>query len=176
MVLTKSAALMRGVKAPEFSLPGLDGHQVSLDHFAGRPVLIVFMCNHCPYVKPKVDELVRIQKSFPKVEVIGINSNDVEQYPEDAPEQMEVFAKEHHLNFPYLFDESQEVAHKFGAVCTPDPFLFDADHKLVWQGRISSGGQELGEPELYGAIEEFLKTGKITRDEVRSMGCSIKWK
>jgi len=175
MTLTESKELAKGTEAPSFSLPNTKGKLISPHNYKGKALLIVFMCNHCPYVKPQVEELVRIQKDL-DVQVIGINSNDVENYPEDSPKKMKEFVEEYNVNFPYLYDETQEVARSYGAACTPDPFFFNEQHQLIWQGRITSGGQEKGKPELYEAIKEYLSTGVISQKETRSMGCNIKWK
>lgn len=179
MVLTESKTeLNHGDKAPSFTLKGTDGKSYSLEDFKGKKAyLIVFICNHCPYVLPKIAELVRIQKDFPEIQVICINSNNNPDFPEDSFENMQKFVQERGINFPYLFDDTQDVAKKYGAVCTPDPFLFDSDKKLIFVSRINEGGmQEGSQQEMHLAITEFLETGKITIPETPSMGCSIKWK
>ncbi|MFH1133742.1 MAG: thioredoxin family protein [Nanoarchaeota archaeon] len=181
MVLTASDydKLKRGDTAPDFSLPGADGKGYSLRQFKGIPVLVVFMCNHCPYVKPKVAELNRIAKDFKgKLAVVGINANESDNYPEDSFQSMAALVKAGQIMFPYLHDETQQVAKSYGAVCTPDPFLFDRMHRLVFHSRIddSHGDKPATKHELHDAIAEFLKTGKISMKEQPSMGCSIKWR
>ena len=163
--------LAMGDKAPDFSLPGTDGKEHSLQDYSG-PVLIIFMCNHCPYVKPKVKQFIALQEKYPDVKLIGINSNESENYPEDSFENMKKFE----LNFPYLHDESQEVAKAYGAVCTPDPYLFDKDHKLVYHGRFDEKHGDAGNSEdMINAIDAMLK-GNAVGEQKPSRGCSIKWK
>lgn len=183
MVLTKSdyKILQKGAKALGFELPATDGKTYSLKDFEdAKALLIVFMCNHCPYVKPKIDELKRITADYKDkgLVVVGINPNDAENYPEDSFESMKEMVEERNVNFHYLRDKSQKVAKSYGAVCTPDPFLFDENQKLVFHSRIDDTHKE--EPannhELYEAIGEFLEKGEITIEEKPSMGCSIKWK
>lgn len=176
MVLTKSSdSLIRGDKAPVFELRGTDGKNYSFEK--GKKVyLVVFMCNHCPYVLPKVKELINIQSAFPDIQVIGINSNNHPSYPEDSFENMKKFVQEYSINFPYVFDETQETARKYGAVCTPDPFLFNEKLELIFHSRIDEGGMQEGKnSEMFNAINEFLKMGSIKIPETPSMGCSIKW-
>ncbi len=138
------------------------------------------MCNHCPYVIPKIDEMIRIQEDYQDkgLRVVGINPNDDRKYPADSYENMKEIAKEKGINFPYLRDETQEIARSFGATCTPDPFLFDGDLKLVFHSRIDdSHGSDLSKKhEMHNAIGEFLTNGRINQREMPSMGCSIKWK
>lgn len=169
--------LKRGDSAPDFKLKGTDEDMHSLGELKGeKATLVVFMCNHCPYVLPKIKELNRIHLDFKDrgVRVIGINSNNHPDYPQDSFENM----KELGVGFPYLFDETQDVAREYGAVCTPDPFLFDKDMKLIFHSRIDdTHGPEAPEKhEMYTAIEEYLMSGKITRKVKPSMGCSIKWR
>jgi peroxiredoxin len=173
--------LKHGDPAPGFSLPGADGNHYALESFRGaKALLIVFMCNHCPYVKAKIEELNRIANDFrPKgLIVIGINPNEDQNHPEDSFYQMMALVKQDRIRFFYLRDDSQQIAKAYGAVCTPDPFLFDANQKLVFHGRIDDthGDQPATVHELYAAIDEFLRTGAVTRKEQPSMGCSIKWK
>ncbi len=182
MVLLASeyTKLDHGAQAPDFTLPATGGKTYSLRQLKGsKATLIVFMCNHCPYVIPKIPEIKRIAEDFKDkgLAVIGINPNEDENYPEDSFEKMKEYFTHWNIPFHYLRDDSQETARAYGAVCTPDPFLFGADLKLVHHGRITDvHGKEGGNPELYGAIDEFLQTGKIHRQEKPSMGCSIKWK
>ncbi|NQV91531.1 thioredoxin family protein [Candidatus Woesearchaeota archaeon] len=170
--------LKQGNLAPDFSLMNVDGIFYSLQDIKGeKATLIIFMCNHCPYVLPKINEIKRIAKSFEGLTVIGINSNESENYPEDSYEKMQEYFDKWNIDFYYLHDSSQEVAQDYGAVCTPDPFLFDSDLKLIFHSRIDdTHGKEEGTHELYHAIQEFLETGNISVEEHPSMGCSIKWK
>ena len=130
MTLLKSNkdAVPKGAKAPNFSLLNVDGNTISLSAFKGKPVLIIFMCNHCPYVIPKMDEIKEIQDEFPDLVVLPISSNDPNYTEEDSFENMQILAKEKGYKY-YLFDETQETAKAYGAVCTPDPYLFDKGHK-----------------------------------------------
>jgi len=181
MVLKESSnKLKKGDKAPDFNLVGVDDEFYSLSDLKGeRAYLIVFMCNHCPYVLAKLDELNRIAEDFKShgLVVIGINSNEDENYPEDSFENMKKLAGSGKVKFIYLRDETQDIAKAYGAVCTPDPFLFDSKFKLIHHGRIDNqpGPKEGNVKELYEAIKEFLDKGKITQEEKPSMGCSIKW-
>jgi len=165
-----------GDNAPEFSLKGTDGAVHTLSKIKGKKAtLVVFMCNHCPYVIPKIPELERIQNSFDEVAVIGINANDDTQYPEDSFDNMVKLMNNY--SFLYLHDPNQEIANAYGAVCTPDPFLFNEENKLIFRGRIDNGTTTEGtDKELFNAIEEYLKTGSITAPQNPSRGCSIKWK
>lgn len=179
MVLTESTNKLKiGDAAPAFKLKGTDGKIREIGGFAGKPLLVVFMCNHCPYVKAKVDEINSIARDFGKIRVVGINSNESENYPEDSFENMILFAKERHLVFPYLHDETQEVARAYGAVCTPDPFLFDSAHRLYYHGRIDDGhgpSAKATTVDLRNAIEALLNS-RVPPAAFPSMGCSIKWK
>src|SRR3989338_5946245 len=169
MVLLESAAkkLKAGDLAPDFSLRGTDGKVHSLSAYRGaRALLVVFMCNHCPYVKAKFGRLGQIHSRYSRlgVRMAGINSNDPENYPEDSFEAMKALALGQGWKFDYLFDESQETARKYGAVCTPDPFLFDSDFKLVFHSRIDypPGLDAAQKHELHDAIGEFLEKGSIS--------------
>ncbi len=180
MVLTKSfEKLKSGDKAPDFSLKGVDGKTYSLSNFAGQEgLLVIFMCNHCPYVKAKIGAIVKLYEKWrDKIAVIGINSNDP-AYLQEGMENMRGFAKESNMRFPYLLDETQEVAKAYGATCTPDPFLFNKDHKLVFHGRIDDAleiGSVAAEHTMDATIQN-LAEGKEIPDEFKpSLGCSIKW-
>lgn len=180
MVLTKSyKELTGGDKAPHFNLKGADGKMHSLDEFSGfEGILIVFMCNHCPYVKAKIDAIVKLHEKFKeKIAVIGINSNDP-AFPGEGMESMKEFAKERNIQFPYLLDDTQEVAKTYGATCTPDPFLFGKEMKLVFHGRIDDAlnpGDSLTEHTMENNIETMLKGEGIENEFEPSLGCSIKW-
>jgi len=177
MSLTKSEenALDKGDEAPEFSLKNVDGSTVQLKDFEGKSIAVIFMCNHCPYVVPKMDEIAELQN---KVVVICVNSNDAEAYTEDSFENMQKYAKEKGYKY-YLYDETQEVAKEYGAVCTPDPFLFDKDHKLIYHGRINNAMNPSDTPtkhDMEEAIEKMLNNEEIDPWFNPSIGCSIKWK
>jgi peroxiredoxin len=179
--------LQKGEIAPNFSLPATNGKTYSLKDFSNKKaVLIIFMCNHCPYVIPKIDEINRIAQDFKDkgLIVVGINSNESENYPEDSFEKMQEYTQKWNAEFLYLHDESQEVAKAYGAVCTPDPFLLVncKDHerkdefKLVFHSRIDDNHGDTGSSEeMYKGVRELLDTGKVTLEEQASMGCSIKW-
>ena len=139
MVRTASTMLPLGTAAPDFSLPDVEGKTVALSDFQGRKgLLVIFMCNHCPYVKHVAPELARLAKDYQSKEIaiVGISSNDVAGYPDDSPEKMKEEAEAQGYTFPYLYDESQEVAHAYRAACTPDFYLFDGEHKLVYRGQL----------------------------------------
>jgi len=184
MVRTASTMLLPlGSKAPEFSLPDTDGKIVSLDDFADAPaLLVIFMCNHCPYVKHIADKLAELVRRYQArgVAVVGINSNDIEHYPEDAPEKMREEVEQRGYTFAYLFDETQEVAKAYRAACTPDFFLFDGRRRLVYRGQLddSRPGNNLpvtGE-DLTAAIDAVLAGRPVPEDQKPSLGCNIKWK
>ncbi len=186
MVLTASSykVLQGGSKAPDFGkLKGIDGKLHSLQEFKGKKaLLIVFMCNHCPYVQPKIAKLIELQSLYGKkgLQLVGINCNNIEEYVDDSFEKMKEFVKEKGINFVYLIDESQESAKKFGATCTPDPFLFNEKMELVYHGRIDEAHGKPHETaktnELEQAIQELLEKGKVSVAPLPSMGCNIKWK
>lgn len=170
--------LSKGDEAIDFSLEGIDGRKYSLNDFSSKKaLLIIFMCNHCPYVKSKIDEIKRISEEYEDLAVVGISSNDPVRFPEDSLNNMKKTAQEKGFNFPYLFDETQEIAKAYGAVCTPDPFLFGPDRKLVFHSRIDEGGTKPGTgQEMYKAVGELLEIGTVTQKENPPFGCSIKWK
>jgi peroxiredoxin len=180
MVLIQSfKKLNRGDKAPDFSLKGVDEKTYSLSDFAGKEgLLIIFMCNHCPYVKAKIDIIVKLQEKWgDRVAVVGVNSND-SKYPGEGMKLMKEFAKERHMQFPYLLDETQEVAKAYGATCTPDPFLFDKEQQLVFHGRIDDAlepGDQAQENTMDENIAKLVSGGEVPDELKPSMGCSIKW-
>lgn len=172
-----------GWPAPDFSLPGVDGRSWSLADVRGpRATLIVFICNHCPYVKAVIDRLVRDAHALMDagVGVAAISANDPVTYPDDSFENMALFAARHGFRFPYLFDGSQQVARAYDAVCTPDFFGFDADLGLQYRGRLDSSGKQPAAPdarrELFEAMMQVAETGRGPQEQTPSMGCSIKWK
>ncbi|HUF44383.1 MAG TPA: thioredoxin family protein [Aestuariivirgaceae bacterium] len=171
-----------GWKAPDVRLRATDGRTRSLaDLRGGKGTLVVFICNHCPYVKAIVTRLVRdaIELQAAGIGVAAICSNDQTAYPEDSFDNMKLFAKTHGFTFPYLHDETQEVARAYGAVCTPDFFGFNGADELQYRGRLDESKATLvpdARRELYEAMMAVANTGKGPRDQNPSMGCSIKWK
>jgi len=178
LVTSRYDKLQRGSPAPDFTLKGVDGKTYSLADLKAKTLLIIFMCNHCPYVVPKIEAIKKIQADYKDLLVVGINSNNNPDYPDDSFEASQAFAKKNNFNFIYLFDETQDTARAYGAVCTPDPFLFDETHKLAYHGRIDDKHGKDEPPtkqELRDAIEEVLAGKEYTGEVLPSMGCSIKW-
>jgi peroxiredoxin len=180
---TPSTMLELGTAAPGFSLPDTDGTIVSLHDFRGAPVLLVmFLCNHCPFVKHVRDELARIGREYTArgAAIVAISSNDAEAYPADAPELMREEKAEAGYVFPYLYDESQQVAAAYRAACTPDFFLFDGDRRLVYRGQLDGSRPGNDVPVTGGDLRRALDavlTGRPVEAEQRpSLGCNIKWK
>ncbi|MCL7464011.1 thioredoxin family protein [Phaeovulum sp. NW3] len=172
-----------GWKAPGFTLPGTDGRDWSLDQIAGpRGTLIIFICNHCPYVQSVLDRIIRDARDLADlgIGVAAICSNDATAYPEDSFDRMVDLARDRALPFPYLHDESQAVAKAYGAICTPDFFGFNADLALQYRGRLDASGRQPGpldaRRDLYQAMRQIAETGRGPADQIPSMGCSIKWK
>ncbi len=183
MVRTASTMLPLGTEAPNFSLPDYDGKMVSRDDFRNhRGLLVVFMCNHCPYVKHVAPELARIADEYQSkgVAVVGISSNDAEAYPDDAPDKMKREAAAQGYRFPYLYDESQQVAQAYNAACTPDFYLFDSDLKLVYRGQLDDTRPKQGTipngSDLRAALDAVLSNQAIPEPQKPSVGCNIKWK
>jgi len=179
MTMESSRMMKSGQTATNFKLEGTDGKTYSLKDFDKRFLLVVFMCNHCPYVKAKIKALKDLQSKFKdSLQIVGINSNDPD-YPEEGFDNMKMFAKERELNFPYLFDETQDVAKSYGATCTPDPFLFDSERRLIFHGRINDA-MSPESPVTRNVMEENISTllsgKKLEKDFDPSIGCSIKWK
>ncbi len=181
MVLTPSAMVALGTAAPDFALPDTTGAVVRRADFAGKPLLVAFICNHCPYVKHLADGFARVARDLQArgVGVVGINSNDVANYPDDSPEMMVREVAERGYSFPYLFDESQEVARAYDAQCTPDFFLYDGEHKLAYRGQFDASRPGLGLPvtgsDLLAAADAVL-AGRPVAEQKPSVGCNIKWK
>jgi peroxiredoxin len=171
-----------GSNAHPFNLPGTDGRNYQLNDFSdARLLVILFICNHCPYVKAIQDRLVALQGEYDKkdVSLVAISSNDVATYPEDSFDNMKKVVAEKGYNFPYLFDETQEVAKTYDAVCTPDIFVYDDERKLAYRGRLDDNWKEpekVTHRDLKLALDSLLKGEEITFNIVPSMGCSIKWK
>lgn len=183
MARTPSTMLPLGTSAPEFSLPDTSGNHVSLADFAGAPALLVmFVCNHCPYVKHVAPKLAELVKEYQDrgVAVVGINSNDVDNYPDDSPEKMREEVAQRGYTFPYLYDETQEVAKAYRAACTPDFFLFDRERRLAYRGQMdgSRPGNDVppsGE-DLRAALDAVLAARPPAAEQRPSLGCNIKWK
>ena len=182
MVLTKTPICNFGEKTKSFELKGIDGHLHKLeDHIGKNGLLIMFICNHCPYVKAIIRDIVEDCKNLKKegVNSIAIMSNDTKEYPEDSFENMKIFSKKFNFSFPFLIDETQEISKEYGAVCTPDFFGYNSKLELQYRGRI----RELkdlkpinsGESDLSRAMRLIIKTGKGPKEQIPSMGCNIKW-
>jgi len=182
MTLTKTPICDFGKKANSFNLLSTDNKKIELNNIKGeKGTLIMFICNHCPYVKAVIKDIVNDCKELEKIGIksVAICSNDVKNYPEDSFENMIVFAKENNFNFPYLIDETQNVAKTYDAVCTPDFFGYNSNLELQYRGRI----RELkdlkpvreGESDLLKAMKQIAETGNGPKDQVPSMGCNIKW-
>ena len=176
--------LERGDEAPSFELEGTGGQTHALENFAdNEAVLVVFTCNHCPYAKAKFDELNALAEEYDDVAVVGINSNDPEEYPEDSFETMQEYVADGTIQYDaYLFDETQEVAAAYGATCTPDPFLLERDgdaFRLAYHGRLDDALNPDAEPterEMKQLIDRLLAGESIDDEFKPSRGCSIKWK
>jgi len=182
MVKTASTMTPLGTPAPNFSLVSVDGRTVSRSDFDGAPaLLVIFMCNHCPFVKHIAGELARLGQDYQakSVGIVGINANDPASQPEDSPEQMVHQAEEQGYPFPYLFDETQEVAKAYQAACTPDFFLFDGEHKLVYRGQLDSSRPGNAIPvtgeDLRHALDAVLAGQPVASQQTPSIGCNIKW-
>jgi len=184
MVAVKSTMLPLGTRAPSFSLPDTEGNTVTLEDFDGAPaLLVVFMCNHCPYVKHVQYGLADLAREYMDkgVAVVGINSNDVKNHPDDRPEKMAQEKERVGYPFAYLFDATQEVAKAYRAACTPDFFVFDADRKLVYRGQMDESRPGTSLPvtghDLRMALDAALEGRTIPEDQQQpSIGCNIKWK
>lgn len=182
MVLLESQIKLKtGDVAPEFQLLGVDDKEHTLNDYSNyQGILVIFMCNHCPYVKAKIEALNELFEKFgDKIAIVGINSNDAEDYPEDSFENMKKMVKEKKFKFNYLVDTTQEIAKKYGAICTPDPFLFNNKRQLVFHGRIDNAmkpDDTASEKTMINNIKKLLAGEKIEKDFDPSIGCSIKWK
>jgi peroxiredoxin len=184
MAAVPSKMIPLGTKAPDFSLPDtVSGKTLSLSKLKSqKATVIMFICNHCPYVKHVNHELVRLANDYiPKgVAFIAISSNDVAQYPEDAPDKMKEVAKRLGYPFPYLYDESQEVARAYDAACTPDIYIFDKDLKLAYRGQLDDSRPGSDAPvtgkDVRAALDNLLLGKSVSADQKPSIGCNIKWK
>ncbi len=183
MVVTASKMLSLGTSAPDFNLPDTQGNIVSLGNFKEAPaLLVIFMCNHCPFVKHILSVMVDLVKEYQEkgVAIVGINSNDVVNFTEDGPEMMAKVAKKAGFTFPYLYDESQAVAKAYRAACTPDFFLFDKERTLVYRGQMDDSRPGNNIPvtglDLIKAMDAVLADREVNAEQKPSMGCNIKWK
>jgi peroxiredoxin len=183
MVMTHSQELPLGTVAPEFSLPDPAGQVHSLEDFPdAKAYLVVFMCNHCPYVRHLRDALARLGRDCESwgVAMVGINANDFEKYPDDRPDQMAVEAETYGYTFPYVIDMTQSVAKAYRAACTPEFYLFDADKKLVYHGQFDASRPANDTPvsgeDVRGAIEAVLAGKAVPAGQTPSIGCNIKWR
>lgn len=182
MALLESLQLPLGKDIIPFSLPATDGKGYGPLDFQDKKILVViFMCNHCPYIKATIDRMIAIQKDYQEkgVQLLGINANDSENYPEDSFEAMQAWVDEKGINFPYLHDESQEVAKAYQAQCTPDIYVFDQHRKLVYHGRIDDHWQDpsqVTKHELREALDALLEGHSASENQKPSIGCSIKWR
>ena len=182
MALKETPICDFGALAADFTLPDLSGMKVSLQDVRGvSGTLIIFMCNHCPYVQAIIERLVRDVRDLRTagIGIAAIMSNDYSTHPEDAPDRMRAFATEHGIDFPYLLDEDQSVARAYGAVCTPDFFGYNSDLELQYRGRIDDSPMDAGNVtrrDLLAAMRLIADTGAGPGEQVPSMGCSIKWR
>jgi peroxiredoxin len=182
MALTQTGICDFGWKARDFSLEGVDGKTYSLADVRGRAgTLVVFICNHCPYVRAVIGRLVEEAKALDAIGIgtIAIMPNDTRSYPEDSFDNMKAFARQHGFTFPYVIDETQAVARAYGAQCTPDFFGFNARDELQYHGRLDAGrpgAPARGRRELFEAMTQVAQTGEGPREQTASMGCSIKWR
>lgn len=183
MVKTASTMLALGTTAREFQLPDVvSGETVSLATFAGsKALLLMFICQHCPFVKHIKGELAKIGHDYgDRLGIVAISANDVANYPDDSPQKLKQMAQEFNFNFPVCYDESQEVSKSYTAACTPDFFLFDADNKLVYRGQLDDSRPSNGIPvtgqDLRRAIDAVLQDREIDFEQKPSIGCNIKWK
>jgi peroxiredoxin len=179
-------ALMHSIMVPletpavDFKLPGVDGKTYSLESFSEKKILVViFMCNHCPYVKAVLQRLIDLQKETGGVQLVGINSNDAERYPDDSFENMHKTTEKKGINFPYLFDVSQETAKAYSAVCTPDIYVYGPERKLLYRGRIDDNWEneeKVTRRDLQEALDCIAAEQEVSNEQIPAMGCSIKWK
>jgi len=183
MALTPSTMMALGTEAPDFSLRDTDGQLVSLADFAGsKALLVMFICNHCPYVKHVAAELARIGRDYARDDlgIVAISANDVAAYPADSPARMKEEKAARGYDFPYLHDETQQTARAYHAACTPDFFLFDRERSLVYRGQLDDSRPGNNAPvdgrDLRAAIDAVLAGRKVAQEQKPSIGCNIKWK
>jgi peroxiredoxin len=182
MAATASNMLALGTTAPPFSLPDTDGRRVSLaDAGHAKALLVMFICNHCPFVKHVRPELSRLGRDYKdRAAIVAISSNDAQAFPDDSPAKMKIEKEEAGYLFPYLFDETQEVARAYHAACTPDFFLFDAGRRLVYRGQLDDSRPGNNVPvtgrDLRRALDAVLAGKPVSPEQKPSLGCNIKWK
>jgi len=184
MVAVQSTMLPLGTLAPDFRLLDTDGSTVGRDDFAGRPLLVAFICNHCPFVQHIAVELAHFARDAAArgLAIVAINSNDIEAYPADSPPRMQEEKRARGYDFPYLLDASQAVAKAYRAACTPDFYLFDREHRLVYRGRFDETRPQQSPPqvptgrELGQAVDALLANAAIPSQQLPAIGCNIKWK
>ncbi len=183
MVKTASTMLPLGTTAPDFRLPNIDGRLLGLSEIAtGKGLVVMFICNHCPFVKHVAPELVRLTSDYESrgIRFVGISSNDVAAYPDDSPEMMKQEAAEQGYTFPYLYDETQEVAQAYHAACTPDFYVFDAKQRLVYRGQLDDSRPGNGKPltgaDMRRALDQVVSGAEVPAEQRPSIGCNIKWK
>lgn len=184
MAATPSTMIDLGTKAPDFTLPDvISGRTIRLQELkSSKATVVMFICNHCPYVKHVIDELVKIGRTYQEkgIAFAAISSNDAEQYPEDSPEKMKEWAAEKGFPFPYLYDETQETARAYEAACTPDFYIFDGDLKLAYRGQLDDSRPKNNLPvtgkDLRSALDNLLAGKPVSQDQKPSIGCNIKWK
>jgi peroxiredoxin len=180
MALTPSTMVPLGTPAPDFALPEprTEG-TVRLGDFAGRPLLVMFICNHCPYVIHVQSELRRLDADYgDRVAIVAINSNSIATHPQDGPPHMAELASDQGWRFPFLFDEDQAVAHAYAAACTPDFFVYDASHELFYRGQLDDSRPGMGEPDgrdLRVALDAVVAGAAPPEPQIPSAGCNIKW-
>jgi len=183
MVKTASTMLPLGTSAPDFRLLNIDGKTISLSEITtGKGLVVMFICNHCPFVKHVAPELVRLTKDYESrgIHFVAISSNDVTAYPDDSPEMMKQEAAQQGYTFPYLFDETQEVAQAYRAACTPDFFIFDGSRRLVYRGQLDDSrpgnGKPLNGSDMRRALDQLIDGVEVPAEQRPSIGCNIKWK
>lgn len=184
MALTPTTDIPLGFKAPEFNLPDVvSGKDICFDDVKGKNgTVVMFICNHCPYVIHVAEQLAQLAKDYEAkgFGFVAINANDVENYPDDSPELMKVFAKTYYFTFPYCFDETQAVAKAYDAACTPDFSVFNADEVCVYRGRLDASRPNSGIPvtgeDLRNALDCLFEGNELPKEQFPSMGCNIKWK
>ena len=183
MAQTPSTMLDLGTEAPAFSLPDpANGNEVSLADYAGQSLLVVFSCNHCPYVLHIIESFAEFARDARSrgLGVVMISANDVDDFPDDGPEKMVALGRRLGFDFPYLYDESQRTAIAYRAACTPDFFLFDAEHRLVYRGQYDASrpgnGVSVSGADLKAAVDALLDGGELPAEQIPSVGCNIKWR
>ena len=182
MALTENRDLPLGAPCPDFRLPSVDGQSVGRDDFRAAEVLVVMvLCNHCPYVQAVEDRIIELRREYaPRgVQFVGVCANDPTDYPDDRPDRLHARWREKEYGFPYLIDATQDVARAFDAVCTPDLYVYDADRRLAYHGRLDDSWQDAARVrrrELAAALEALLVHRPPAREQHPSMGCSIKWR